>query len=151
MKENLNPDFENNVILNYFFEKQQLIKFEAYDGDGLGSDELIGITETTLGTIVGAKQQTFTADLLIKGNTKSRGKLIARVDSVVESNMEVKMKIHAKNLPSNAGCLCGSDNIFFEIHRGSLADPELFLKVYGSDPIPNSHANAVYPLVKIKG
>jgi hypothetical protein len=55
MKENLNPDFENNVILNYFFEKQQLIKFEAYDGDGLGSDELIGITETTLGTIVGAK------------------------------------------------------------------------------------------------
>lgn len=55
MKENLNPDFEKNVILNFFFEKCQNIKFEVYDGDGIGSDELIGTAETTLGTIVGAK------------------------------------------------------------------------------------------------
>lgn len=65
--------------------------------------------------------------------------------------MEVKMKIHAKNIPSNGGCCGGSDNLFFEIHRGSLADPELFLKVYDSDPIPNSNVNATYPVVKIKG
>ena len=54
MKENLNPDFEKSIVMDYFFEKHQLIKFEVMDGDG--EEKLIGSAETTLGTIIGSKQ-----------------------------------------------------------------------------------------------
>jgi hypothetical protein len=37
-----------------------------------GAEE-IGICETTLATIMGAKQQTFTAELLEQGKNNSRG------------------------------------------------------------------------------
>ena len=91
MKENLNPDFEKSIVMDYFFEKHQLIKFEVMDGDG--EEKLIGSAETTLGTIIGSKQQTFTSELLITGINTSRGKIIVRVDNVQDTGMEIKMKI----------------------------------------------------------
>lgn len=77
--------------MDYFFEKHQLIKFEVMDGDG--EEKLIGSAETTLGTIIGSKQQTFTSELLITGINTSRGKIIVRVDNVQDTGMEIKMKI----------------------------------------------------------
>ena len=64
MKDNLNPDFEKSFLVNYYFEKHQYIKFEVNDGLNTGGRfEMIGFVETTVGTIVGSKQQTFIADL----------------------------------------------------------------------------------------
>ena len=34
MKDNLNPDFQTNFTMKYFFEKQQLMRFVVYDDDG---------------------------------------------------------------------------------------------------------------------
>jgi hypothetical protein len=96
--------------------------FEVVDGDNaLGGHDTIGSSETTIGTIVGSKQQTFMSDLLMKGSSKSRGKLIVRADAVKESNMDVFMKIRAQNLPSTGSCLCANNNILFEIYRSSPA------------------------------
>jgi hypothetical protein len=55
MKDNLNPDFETSFYVDYYFEKHQPIKFEIVDDDGSGKAELIGDTETLIGTIMGAK------------------------------------------------------------------------------------------------
>jgi hypothetical protein len=38
----LNPDFQTRVMLNYFFEKQQQLKFVMIDGDGHGDFDTIG-------------------------------------------------------------------------------------------------------------
>lgn len=120
IKDNLNPDFEKSFIVNYYFEKHQYIKFEVVDGNNVGGTlDLIGTCETTIGAIVGSKQQTFMGDLLA-GTTTSRGKIIVRADAVKESNMDVSLRISARNLPNSVSCMCGSNNIFFEIHRGSL-------------------------------
>jgi hypothetical protein len=121
MKDNLNPDFEKSFIINYYFEKHQPLKFEVKDGDNSGGKlELIGEAETTLGAIMGAKNQTFMADLTMPGQTKSRGKIIIRGDSIKESNWEISMKIGARNLPSTTTCLfCSNNNPFFEIYRSS--------------------------------
>lgn len=56
---NLNPDFQANIIVGYAFERNQRYKFEVIDEDGGGAFDLIGYVETTLGNIMGAKQQTF--------------------------------------------------------------------------------------------
>ena len=42
MMNNLNPDFQTSVVLNYFFEKQQQLRFEMVDSDGHHSFDLIG-------------------------------------------------------------------------------------------------------------
>jgi hypothetical protein len=82
-KNNLNPDFTQKITLNYFFEKVQKLKFVMIDADdNSGNGDEIGICETTLGNIMGAKQQTFTTDLIEPGKKDKRGQIIIRADSV---------------------------------------------------------------------
>lgn len=51
IKNNLNPDFTKTFVIDYYFEKEQWVKFEVYDVDG---DDLehIGNTETTVSRIM---------------------------------------------------------------------------------------------------
>jgi hypothetical protein len=42
IKNNLNPDFKTRITMNYFFEKDQKIKFVMIDGDGSGDYDTIG-------------------------------------------------------------------------------------------------------------
>jgi len=49
--------------------------------DEYGGGEEIGYIETTLGNIMGARQQTFTADL-VKGGKTNNGQIIIRADAV---------------------------------------------------------------------
>lgn len=58
---NLNPDFKNQIQATYSFERHQKIKFEVVDDDGNNEFDMIGTVETSMGTIMGGKAQTFTA------------------------------------------------------------------------------------------
>eukprot|EP00347_Sterkiella_histriomuscorum_P001485 403371854 len=151
IKDNLNPDFEKSFILSYYFERHQYIRFEVCDGMNSGKElDLIGTADTSIGNIVGSKNQTFVADLKKTNHTSFRGNIIVRADSVQESNWDVNLRIQGRGLPTMANCLCGQDNIFFEIYRGSLQDPKLFLKVYDSDPVSGT-VNPIFPAFKLKG
>ena len=44
--------------------------------------DVIGFAETTVGNIVGAKNQTFVGDLKKPGHARSHGTIIVRADSV---------------------------------------------------------------------
>ena len=95
---------------------------------------MIGSVETTLGEVMGSKNQTFIADLRVPGNPASQGKIIVRGDSVKESNWDITMKINAIALPTTTTCvICADNNPFFEIYRGSQNDSAQFYKVYDSD------------------
>ena len=54
---NLNPNFSTRIVMDYYFEKSQKLKFVMIDGDCASHDEydLIGEFETTMGNIMGAK------------------------------------------------------------------------------------------------
>jgi len=54
---------------------------------------LIGEIETTLGNIMGAKQQTFQGDLKIQSDKRSRGRLIVRAEGLQKSNTAIKFQI----------------------------------------------------------
>lgn len=94
------------------------------DGDNLGNQyKMIGHMETTVGEIMGSKNQTRIADLMIEGKPESQGKIIVRGDSVNDSNWEVTLKLNAIGLPTTTTCVfCADNNPFFEIHRGSRND-----------------------------
>lgn len=52
---NLNPDFQKSFDLDYFFEREQFIKFEVYDVD-YNQLEHIGTCETTISRIMAAQK-----------------------------------------------------------------------------------------------
>ncbi len=53
----LNPDFAKSLIVDFFFEKVQPMRFDVYDKDP-SKLEFIGRAETPLGKIAGARNQT---------------------------------------------------------------------------------------------
>jgi hypothetical protein len=61
--------------VDYIFESRQDIKFEILDDDS-GNDDYIGNVETTIGALMGAKNQTSIIDIKLKD--KNSGKLIVR-------------------------------------------------------------------------
>lgn len=78
---NVNPDWKKSFQLNYIFEARQEIKLEVYDDDG--SDmEFIGRVFTTLGALVGARNQTSVLTLKDMQDKKETGKVIVRVEKV---------------------------------------------------------------------
>jgi hypothetical protein len=69
--------------MNYYFEKVQKLRFVMIDADdNSGSGDEIGICETTLGNIMGARQQTFTTDLIEPDRKDKRGQIIIRADAI---------------------------------------------------------------------
>ena len=108
IKNNLNPNYVTSFHINYIFEMKQLLKFEVQDDDGGGKYELIGIVETTVGAIAGAKNQTSILDLQGKGS-KSTGKIIVRVDKVKDSRESVYMQWAGVKLANVDGIFDKSD------------------------------------------
>lgn len=53
VKDNLNPNFIKSFTVDYVFEQKQECRFEVYDDDE-GSSELIGMCESTVGSLMGA-------------------------------------------------------------------------------------------------
>ncbi len=94
IKNNLNPDFVNTFFIDYFFEKEQWIKFVVFDVDANSSD-LIGEVEITLSRIMTTHNQSWDGDLKINGQGASRGKIIVRADSVSDSNDEIQFSLSA--------------------------------------------------------
>lgn len=72
---NLNPTFSRSFTIDYIFESKQDIMFEVLDDDG-GNDDHIGTVATTVGALMGSKNQTSILEIHSKG--KSQGKLIVR-------------------------------------------------------------------------
>ena len=62
---NLNPDFVKTFTVEYFFEKEQSLKFEVYDVDGPSTLEHIGNAELTLAQLMTSKAQTLVRELTL--------------------------------------------------------------------------------------
>lgn len=92
MWNDLNPNFLKTFKINYFFEKNQFMRFEVYEFDDSES-ELIGYFECPVNRLLTANKSTINGDLFFdidgKMSKLDRGKIIIRADSVAESNFEV--------------------------------------------------------------
>jgi len=100
IENNLNPVFVTSFEINFYFEREQMLKFDVYDID-LTTKEHIGSTECTLGKIMGSHNQTYVADLFMPNKHKSRGKIIVRLEKVSTSNDMIYFNAKATNLPSS--------------------------------------------------
>ena len=90
IKDTLNPDFEKAIDIDFFFEKNQMLRFEFIDDDGGDSDDpyydIIGAATFSLSSVMASKGQTLTKPLLVPGKKRQRGMVIVRAESIKESN-----------------------------------------------------------------
>ena len=106
-----NVEFEKTIILDYYFEKEQLLKFDVYDCDNKDSirvtdHDFLGTCSMTLGEMIHAPNATMTETL--KGlngkplKNKKSGmyqRIILRTEQAAESKGKYKLKFSARNLP----------------------------------------------------
>jgi hypothetical protein len=129
---NLNPDFSTFLECDYFFERQQHLRFMVYDVDSTkGAKEFIGKCETTMGLIAGALRQTFVSDLQSEKSTKHTGKIIVRLEGVNACNDEARIKVSANLQGMGNACCSGVNNPYFIISRArDMEHKEEFIRVF---------------------
>lgn len=70
VKDSLHPEFATPLVMNYYFEKKQHLKFEIFDEDGPGKERRICQLETTMANILSAPDQILKRNMLAsKSNT----------------------------------------------------------------------------------
>ncbi len=114
-KNDLNPIFKKTFIIDYIFEERQSLKFEVWDHDTTDGDDLIGSVESSLGSIVGAKNQVMILDLKSKNN-QPRGKLIVRADKVKDSSQFIWWQWNGIKL-MNVDGLFGKSDPFLRFYK----------------------------------
>ena len=125
IKDELNPDFQKCIDVDFSFERTQELKFEFIDDDGGDSDDpyydIIGSTVINLSQIMSARGQTVSKPLTAPGKSKERGMVIVRAESVKESNNHVCFRIVTQKLIAKApSCIpfCSfNGQTTYEIHR----------------------------------
>jgi len=136
--DNLNPDFTEQVVMDYHFELVQEIKFEAYDRDSdsqnLRDHDFIGSVSTTLSKIMGSRGATFSAELVKPGSTGKRGRLIVRGEEINTCKDIAHFSLSAKNLDRKDGFgIFGRSDPFYSFFRSR--EDGSFVKVFESEVI----------------
>ena len=91
----MEPNFVKTFVVDYIFEQQQYLKFQLVSNNN-HKIILLAECETTVGAVVGARNQTAVLDLNSKGEFK--GKCVIRSDKLTSSNEEIFMAISAKKV-----------------------------------------------------
>ena len=97
VENNLNPIFVRAFDIDYYFEKNQKIKFEVYDID-LNSKEFIGSAETQISKIMSSKLQSLTMNLTKDEHKK--GEITIKLEHVSTCNDMIYFTGKAFNLAS---------------------------------------------------
>ena len=92
VSESTTPNFIKAVFIDYFFEKQQLLKFEL-----LNPSNCVGLMECTLAQIVTSRRNQLTKNIDMHG--KTFGTMIVTAEEVKSLKTFISFKLTASSLP----------------------------------------------------
>mmetsp|Transcript_58339 Transcript_58339/g.71338 ORF Transcript_58339/g.71338 Transcript_58339/m.71338 type:complete len:644 (-) Transcript_58339:40-1971(-) len=142
LKNTNNPKFKERFVLDYLFEEQQELKFDVYDSDKAGSDNLkkhdfIGSATMELGAIVHEDGQVLAKKIVKKGKPRKNKK--SKMFSTVQVSLErvkgtgtsvITFQLGCSSLPKMDG-MFGKADPYYEIWRLSK-DGKRIAKVKGN-------------------
>ncbi|KAL7709252.1 copine i-like protein [Lotmaria passim] len=67
VRNNLNPEFQTCIPVNYFFEMRQTMRVEIWDKDTKTKDDPLGSAQFTMGQLMSSRGSTLTLNLDLKG------------------------------------------------------------------------------------
>lgn len=100
-RDNLNPKFVTKLVIPYYFERVQQLKFAVYDIDNANTKDLskhdfIGEAECNLSDIITMPKGTI--ELTLYSGSKSRGKLYVSAEEVRSLKYSVLMQFRGEDL-----------------------------------------------------
>ncbi|KYO40976.1 copine-4 [Alligator mississippiensis] len=130
------PEFSKKLLIDYYFEKVQKIKFGVYDIDNksfdLNDDDYLGGTECSLGQIVSSKKLTRPLELK-KGKPAGKGTIMISAEELKDTRV-VNLEIEARSLDKKD--FLGKSDPFLEFYKQSDSGP--WQLVYRSEVIKNN-------------
>lgn len=145
IKDNLNPNFSKTITVDYVFEVRQPIKFEVWDWDSPTKSEFLGSIESTVGAIVGARNQTLVLDLKDR-NSKNGGKIIVRAEKIGTCRESILWQWTGVSL-MNTRWLCSKSSPFLRFFKRRENE---WLKVHETEVV-RSNLNPIWKLFTITG
>ncbi|KAK3561822.1 hypothetical protein QTP86_017071 [Hemibagrus guttatus] len=148
IKSNLNPVFAKVLLLDYYFEEVQKLRFEVYDIHGTHSigtrdDDFLGGMECTLGQIVAQKKMV--KPLLLKyGKYAGKSSITIHAEEISGNNGYVELSFCAKKLDDKD--LFSKSDPFLEIYR--MNDDSTEQLVHRTEVIKNN-LNPVWQPFKV--
>ena len=140
IKNDLNPTFIKSIVIEYYFEVYQRLKFEVYDKDSssdvLHHHDFLGSLEISLGSIVGEPGSAVTKHLFDKNKEKLQSTISFNVEELFDTKEVVKLQIKGHRL--NQRDIFSSTNPFMVISRCSV-EYDNFLPVYKTEMLRNSN------------
>ncbi|KAK0410430.1 hypothetical protein QR680_005129 [Steinernema hermaphroditum] len=114
---NLNPEWAKTILVDYFFEEVQKVRFEVYDVDSksnnLKDHDFIGAAETSLGEIVGSPGST--KWLTLQGSGKC-GSLKVVAEEANETSKEILM-LQCRGVKLDKKDFFGKSDPFLNFYR----------------------------------
>jgi len=118
ISDNLNPKFSKSIIMNYIFEAKQPLHIQVVDLDGPNQRSLVGDVYTTLGAIVGSRNQS--ASFVIMNKQEACGELTVNAEKVGEAIWEALFEIQGEKLENQHGWFMTSSPYFKLSKEASL-------------------------------
>lgn len=157
VQDNHFPSFAKQFKLDYYFEEEQILRFDVYDEDVRNSNKLkdhdfIGSCSMELGEIVHESGQILGKKLLNKGKnvrnkkTNNFSHLICTLEKIIDHGNELcKLQFSCQNLPKMDG-LFGKSDPYFVINR--IREDGKSVNVYQSEIIKRN-LNPIWKTFKI--
>ena len=118
IQDNLNPKFTKSIVVDYYFEQVQHLKFVVLDIDkptgSIEDQDVIGEAYTTVGNILGAQGQRVTKQLQ-NSKKKNAGTITVSAEEVQDMRMAVKLRFSGRHLDKKD--FFGKSDPFFRISR----------------------------------
>ncbi|NWY20674.1 CPNE1 protein, partial [Aphelocoma coerulescens] len=133
------PEFCKKLVVDYYFEKVQKLKFGVYDIDNksfdLNDDDYLGGVECTLGQVVSSS--VFTRALELKqGKPAGKGTITISAEEIKDTRV-VYLEIEAQNLDKKD--FLGKSDPFLEFYKQS--DAGTWQLVYRSEVVIKNNLN----------
>ncbi|EGC33526.1 hypothetical protein DICPUDRAFT_154425 [Dictyostelium purpureum] len=137
IKNNLSPDFKKPIMIDYFFEEVQNLKFTCVDIDGeivkADENDKIGTFETTLSNILSRPGRRMVGEL--KHNGKTTGNILITAEELQNTNHDIYLRMEASNV--DAKDWNGKSDPYFKIYKAVQGGGAPVL-VYQSEVINNT-------------
>ena len=142
IENNLNPVFVTSFEIDFYFERNQKVKFEVYDID-VTTKEFIGSYEAPVAKIMGSKGQTLTADLENKG-IKKAGQIVIKLEKTSHCNDAIYFTGRGYDLPTKKMLFwLGNDDPFYFVERSRSPDSQDFVRIIQS-PVARGTNNPIW-------
>eukprot|EP00794_Sanderia_malayensis_P019197 gene19197-21119_t len=130
IENNQNPDFAQSILVDYFFEERQKLKFEVYDVDSMSQDlskhDFLGRAETTLGSIMGENCGKFEMELK-SPEVRDSGRLLITAEEMSTCKEMLTLHLRGRKLdkkdflgasdPFLVFYKCNEDNSYTAVHK----------------------------------